>query len=147
MGLTGSEAIKKAEEYSFRAEIKDSVHVEKSKPGTIVDQVPEPGLKVKQNRTIYLTINAISPELVKVPKLTDVSYRQALVLIENAGLKAGNISYEQSEFKDLVIKARFDGSEIFAGEKIPRGSLVDLVLGNGAGAQVMDEDSSNVSYF
>ena len=51
-----------------------SVYLLDQKPGTIVEQDPQPNEKVKQGRTIYLTITRSSAPMVKVPALKDVPY-------------------------------------------------------------------------
>jgi beta-lactam-binding protein with PASTA domain len=146
-GLTTEEAMAKARQYAFKVLISDSIYVDKADPGTVVDQVPEPGLKVKQYRTIFLTINAMTVEMVRIPSLTDISYRQALALLEKNGLKAGEIVYDYSEFKDLVLSAKYNGSDIRSGEKIPKGSHIDLVLGNGEGSAENDNNEPVDSLF
>ncbi|HKI88964.1 MAG TPA: PASTA domain-containing protein [Draconibacterium sp.] len=122
-----------ASQKKFRIEVNDSVYVHDEAPGAVVDQVPEPGFKVKENRLIYLTINSISPEQVFVPKLTDISFRQAQVLIENCGLEIGQISYEPSEYNDLVLRVQIDSTDIETGQKLAKGTSIDLIIGRTQG--------------
>ena len=114
----------------LRYEIRDSVYSPNSSPGTVLDQFPKPGMKVKQNRTIFITLCALSQELIRMPQLTDISYRQATNLIESTGLIAGKIEYKQSEFPNLVLEQKVKGRIVIKGEMIPKGSIVDLVLGS-----------------
>lgn len=137
-GLNQSEARKTAEQYDLRIEIVDSLFVNEAEPGAVVDQLPEAGSRVKENRTIFLTINSTQPEQVTLPQLTDISFRQAQVLIENSGLEIGNISYRPSEYNDLVLEIQKDSVELFAGQKLPKGSSVDLIVGREQGNQVTD---------
>jgi len=111
----------------------DSVYVSDKKPGSVVDQLPKPGFKVKQNRTILLTVNAMAPETVKLPKLRDISYRQAQVLLEISGLVLGNVSFKPSEFNNLVLNALSEQEEVFAGDILTKGSMIDLVIGKSSG--------------
>jgi beta-lactam-binding protein with PASTA domain len=117
----------------LRYRVIDTSYIEGVKPGGVIDQVPDAGHHVKRGRTILLTINATSPGMVAMPQVTDISYRQASVQLEQAGLVPGNISYEPSEFQNLVLKAKLNGREIRAGEMVTKGSIIDLVLGTGAG--------------
>lgn len=117
-------------EKDLRFEIRDSVYSTEISPGTVLDQFPKPGLKVKENRMIFITLCAISQERIPMPQLTDISYRQAVNLIENAGLIAGNIQYQPSEFPNLVLEQRVNGKMVAKGEMIPKGSRVDLVIGS-----------------
>ena len=87
-------------------------------------------MKVKGKRIIFITLSAISQELIPMPQLTDISYRQATNLIESAGLVGGRIEYKQSEFPNLVLEQKVNGRIVRRGEMVPKGSTVDLVLGS-----------------
>ncbi|SHJ25876.1 PASTA domain, binds beta-lactams [Tangfeifania diversioriginum] len=135
-GLTQAEARQTANQYKLEVEIVDSLYVNDAASGAIVDQLPKAGSRVKENRTIFLTINSTQPEQVILPKLTDVSFRQAQVLIENTGLKTGQISYRPSEYNDLVLEVQKDSIELAVGEKLAKGTTIDLVVGRTQGNQV-----------
>src|SRR5512147_2815047 len=61
-GLTFADAMKTAAEKDMRVEIFDSVFMSDMEKGTVVMQHPEAGQKVKKNRKIFLTMNAVNPE-------------------------------------------------------------------------------------
>jgi beta-lactam-binding protein with PASTA domain len=88
---------------------------------------------VKQNRTIFLTINSTQPEIVTLPQLTDISFRQAQVLIENSGLQVGNISYQPSEYDNLVLSVQIDSTDIEPGKQLAKGTRIDLIVGRQQG--------------
>jgi len=132
-GMQVNEAKKLAQKNNFRIEVTDSVYVNDVARGAVVDQVPEAGFGVKTNRLIYLTINSVTPEQVTVPKLTDISFRQAKVLIENRGLEIGQISYEPSDYNDLVLRVQIDSTDVKPGEKLAKGTSLDLVIGRNQG--------------
>jgi len=113
--------------------IVDSIFELDKPPGTVVDQDPAPDSKVKEDRTIYLTVNASLPPKIKMPDLIDVSYRQAEAILQTFGLKVGSLIYKPDLAKNAVLGQRFKGSEINAGTEIPKGSVIDLVLGDGLG--------------
>lgn len=119
-----------AHNLKLRIAIRDSVYSLETAPGKVVDQYPKPGMKVKKDRTIFITLCAISQEMVPMPQLTDISYRQATNIIESSGLIAGNIEYKPSEFPNLVLEQKINGRNIEVGQRIPKGSVVDLVLGS-----------------
>lgn len=127
LDVTQVEALSK--QYNLQFEIIDSSFNNDVPPGTVIDQVPEKGFKVKDQRTIFLTLNSTMPEQVSVPKLTEISFRQAQVLIENCGLQIGTISYSPSEYNDLVLKVLQDSIKIKTGQKLVKGSVIDLVVG------------------
>lgn len=132
-GMTQSEAAKVAQHNNLRVEVVDSVYVDDVAPGAIVDQVPEAGHGVKQNRKIFVSINSMQPELVTVPQLTDISYRQAQVLLENSGFNIGQIDYRPSQFNNLVLEVKVRGKSIRPGQNIPKGSEIDLTIGRTQG--------------
>lgn len=134
-GLTINEIESISEQNDLKYEIIDSTHFDSAKPGVVVEQVPEPGSRVKRNRIVFLTINSTVPEKVTLPKLTDISFRQAQALIENCGLILGTISYEPSEYNNLVLKVQQNASEIYEGNIILKGSSVDLIIGSSSGSQ------------
>lgn len=118
---------------SLKVEITDSLYNKDMEPGVIVDQVPKAGKKVKEGRVIYLTINALEPEKVVLPKLTDISFRQAQVLLENCGLNIDSITYEPSEYNDLVLNVKQNSDEVGEGDLLIKGSSVTLVVGQSKG--------------
>ncbi len=134
-GLTIDEFEATAEQAHLKYEIIDSMHFDGAEPGAVVEQVPEAGFKVKKNRIVFLTINSTVPEMVVLPKLTDISFRQALGLIENCGLITGEITYQPSEYNNLVLNAEQDSKTLKQGDIIQKGSSVDLVIGSSSGIQ------------
>lgn len=109
----------------------DSIYRAGEKPGVIVDQIPEAGKKVKKGRTIYVTINAFTKEMTVMPALVNYSYRNAIVNLQNAGLALGRVDSVPSPYDGLVLKQTVDGKEIKAGDKLPKGTAVSLVVGRG----------------
>jgi beta-lactam-binding protein with PASTA domain len=130
-GLSEDEFSRVLDKADLKYKVVDSTYNNQIKAGGVVDQVPEAGHKVKRNRVIYLTLNASGPEIVNLPRLTDISYRQAVVQLETAGLLPGKISYEPSEYQNLVLEARLEGKEIKEGDIVTKGTMIDLVLGSG----------------
>ena len=132
-GMTYIRAKRTASEHNLRVKIADSLYEEKALPGSVIDQFPEPGFRVKNNRTILLTINSNAPETVVIPKLKDISFRQAQALIENCGLAMGTVNYKPSEFDNLVLAVSVNTAEIQPGDKLPKGTRLDLTVGKSAG--------------
>lgn len=118
----------------FAVEISDSVYDTRTKPGYVVDQNPRRNTTVKPGCMIYLTINALSPKAVTLPRLTDISARQAKAILEGLGLK--NISQVEviSEFKDLVMGVEYKGRPVSAGARVPVNAAIVLKVGTGIDA-------------
>ena len=100
-------------------------------PGTVIEQYPTAGYKVKENRTIYITLASREADKVIVPKVVDVSLREAENRLENAGLRLGQVTYKPSEFIDLVLEQLYKGNPTTSSMMLPRGTYVDLVVGRG----------------
>jgi len=129
--MTINEAEEKALEFSLNIQVIDSVFLSKHKKGTVIDQNPPAGFKVKNNRTIFLTINAFQTEKVKMPNLVGISQRQAEATIENIGLKTGNIEYIPDIAVNNVLGQKYRNRDISEGTLIEKGSSIDLLLGKG----------------
>ena len=56
-------------EGGMRSTVIDSMYIDGMEKGIVLDQVPRAGSAVKHGRTIYLTINALSPRKIAVPEL------------------------------------------------------------------------------
>lgn len=137
-GKTSDEVAAILDDLDLRFQIGDSVYSKETAPGTVLDQYPKAGMKVKENRIIFITLCALSQEMIAMPQLTDISYRQAINLIESNGLIAGNIEYQPSEFPNLVLEQKVEGKRIRVGEKIAKGSVVDLVLGSDSNGEASE---------
>lgn len=113
----------------------DSVFLPDFAPGTITEQDPLPNANVKENRTIYLTVNSGVPPKVQMPNLIDVSLRQAEAILQTYGLKVGEFSFRHDLAKNAVLEQKFRGRDIKPGTLINRGSIIDLALGDGIGSE------------
>ncbi len=134
-GLSLNEVEEIISQSNLNFKVIDSLYAENALPGTVIEQVPNPGFMVKQNRVIFLTIMPVMAEKVTLPKLTDISFRQALGLVESAGLVLGKITYEPSEFNNLVLKVEQDTSEVREGDVVQKGSSLNFVIGTNSRIQ------------
>ena len=137
-GKTDSEVASILGNLDLRYQIRDSVFSKETAPGTVLDQYPKAGMRVKENRTVFITLCAVSQEMIPMPQLTDISYRQATNLIESSGLIAGTVEYQPSEFPNLVLQQKIDGQIVAVGERVPKGSVVDLVLGSDSNGETSE---------
>jgi beta-lactam-binding protein with PASTA domain len=136
-GMQVEKAMSLLKEQGFDYKI-DSVYVLDQAPGSVVEQDPDPGTNVKENRTIYLTVVTRLAPPVSLPDLEPYTYREAVATLANYGLKVGDTTYRSDIARDRILEMRFGGQVIKAGTKIPKGSRVDLVLGNGEGASEVE---------
>ncbi|PZX20769.1 beta-lactam-binding protein with PASTA domain [Breznakibacter xylanolyticus] len=130
-GLSEDQFAQVIDNNDLRYLVIDSVHVKGVLPGVVVDQTPKAGARVKSNRTIFFTINAMTPEKVLMPRLIDYSSRNAQVMLESYGLKIGKLIYVPSEYANLVVGQHFQGKPVEPGTPLLRGAEVDLLIGKG----------------
>lgn len=113
----------------------DSVYMRDKKLGTIVEQKPKPNSRVKRNRPVYLIVNSREIRMMTLPAINDFSSRQAESMLNANRITVESIEYVPSEYKDLVIDVKYKGEIAKAGDKIPQGESVILVVGRGLGTE------------
>lgn len=134
-GLTIDEARRVVEKNKMRYRIIDSVYTAFVPRGCVAEQMPLPGHRVKKGRTISVTINAFNPEMVAVPDLVGLPRRQAVSVIETAGLQVGQLTYVPDLTVDFVLRQTLHGREVAPGDSVQKGMVIDLVLGRGLSSQ------------
>jgi beta-lactam-binding protein with PASTA domain len=110
--------------------IDDSSYSPDHKPLTVLKQYPRAGSKVKEGRKIYISINSATPPSVPVPNLIDASVLNAEVVLKSNQLKVGKIQLVRGPF-NIVKEMKYKGSVIQAGDRVPKGSVIDLVVMDG----------------
>lgn len=95
--------------------------------GTVSKQDPVPGSKVRKGWTIKVWPNSSGAE---VPNIKNLSLAQATLILQQAGLKLGQVVMQPS---DSVEKDGVISSNPIFGLKVSRDSAVDLVVSAGAG--------------
>lgn len=118
---------------SLRYEVNDSTFTSEYPPFTVMKQYPKAGAQVKENRKIFLSLNAKNPPLVKAPRLIDSSVKNAQLVLKSYGLELGEIEYKPDLAANAVLEQRYKGKPIEEGTSIPKGSKIDLVVGDGKG--------------
>lgn len=108
------------------------------KPLTVLKQNPRAGSKVKQGRKIYVTLNSKNAPMIKMPNLVNTPLKNAQEILGNMGLIRGEIIYVPDIGINVVLEQRYRGRNIPEGFEIPKGSQVDLVVGDGLGNQILD---------
>ncbi|WP_421939520.1 PASTA domain-containing protein [Pedobacter sp.] len=136
-GLSFEQAVQKLEDAGLKYEV-DSVFILDQPAGIVIDQDPDPNTFVKDNRTVYLTINAGKTPNTKFPDIAFKTLREAQAIIESSRLKLGDTTYKPDVSRDVVLEASFGGQPIKAGDIIPVGSRISLVLGDGRGNEEVD---------
>jgi beta-lactam-binding protein with PASTA domain len=128
-GIKVEELEKVLSEHNLRYEVNDSSYSETLSPLSVLKQFPKPGSKVKENRVIYVSLNRKNPPTLPVPELVDRSLVNAEVVLKSNELKRGKIFYQASQYQNLVLDMRYNGKSIAPNTRIPKGSVIDLVIG------------------
>ncbi len=132
-GKSLAEAERILEERGFDIEIQDSIYVDTAAAMTVLKQFPEADAVVKENRTVYLTINRSVPPTIEMPNLISMTFRSAEMSLKQYGLYLEDTFYRPDIAKNAVLEQRFNGEPIKPGTKIQMGSSVTLILGSGLG--------------
>ena len=106
----------------------DSSYVKGVPDGMVLDQNPAGGARVKEGRTIYLTVTTSKVPLVKLPdliKLTEPEY----------------VSGEQ----DWIYGIKYRGRNLASGDKVPHEAMLTLCVGNTAIRDSLAMDSTQIT--
>lgn len=117
----------------LRYEVSDSAYSSVYPPLTVLKQYPKSGANVKENRVIYLTIKAKEPRKVEMPKLTDGSLKNAELILKSYGLRRGEITYKPHPHQNRILEQRYNDEIIKPGDPVPKGAVIDFVVGDGLG--------------
>jgi beta-lactam-binding protein with PASTA domain len=141
-GLTMNHLSSLENEYNFTFVVIDSVFDQTQPAGTVLRHDPFPGSTVKRGRKFYITMVSATPDMARMPNLIDLSLRQATALLQAVGLYVGTITYQPSNFQNVVIEQIYRGQLISPGQNIRRGSYINLVV-SGTQQSNFEEDDDD----
>ncbi len=140
--MTEDQVENKLDELDLDYVLLDSVDYRADYPKfTVVEQDPLPGTMVKEGRKVYIKINASGFSSVRIPDLIDKTYREAVPTLKALGLEEGTITYIPNLGKDMVLEMRSKGRNLKVGDRVLKGSKIDLVLGDGKDIYTEEADS------
>lgn len=140
-GMTVAEATSTFHKNGLVCVVSDSTYMKDKTAGIVLDLNPAAGQKVKEGRTIYLTINTLSIPLHPIPDVADnSSLRQAQAKVLAAGFKLNATEGVRGE-RDWVYGIKYRGKELTVGDKVPLGASLTLVVGNGETTDSLAVDS------
>jgi len=114
-------------------EVIDSASFDAAYPSkSVIEQSPEAGDFVKENRKIYLTLNPSAYKDVEIPDFYGKTKRQAISQLTAIGFRiSAEEIYVNDIAKDVVRGLIFNGKDLKNGDKIPQNSEIILKLGDG----------------
>jgi beta-lactam-binding protein with PASTA domain len=137
-GYTFEEGVEILESSGLQYQVSiDSTFSSEELPLAILKQIPEATSQVKSGRRVYLTLNARNAPMLKMPNLKNTILKNAQEILSNMGLERGEIIYIPDIGINVVLGQRYQGIEIREGAEIPKGSRIDLYVGDGLGNQIL----------
>ena len=109
----------------------DSVYPKGQTPGSIYQQDPLPGSKIKKGRNVYAIIVAVTPEKTTMPNVKGISLREAISRLESSGLEVESLQYQDYSYKNNIIDQYYKGQPIQEGTELVKGSKITLKVGIG----------------
>jgi beta-lactam-binding protein with PASTA domain len=137
LGKKTEEAIKILEKQGFEVQIQDSVFTDTAARGVVLKQLPDANAKVKINRTVFLTVNRVTPPMVDMPKLEDQSLSFALDILRRNHLLLGDTIFKSDFRLNTVLEQQYNGVRIPEKAKVQWGSKITLIIGSGLGNEKM----------
>ncbi|WP_339847742.1 PASTA domain-containing protein [uncultured Dokdonia sp.] len=145
-GMTLDLVSQELENADLRYFIIDSANFNPDYPKySVIDQEPNAGKFVKENRQIYLVLNPSGFQKMTIPPIVGKTRRQAEPSLKALGFEIGKVTYVDWIGKDEVRDIRHKGKRVKAGDRLEKTSVIDLVLGNGKGdyRDAISDDSSD----
>jgi len=122
----------KLEEMDLRKVILDSANYNPDYPKySVIEQVPEAGKFVKENRKIYLKLNPSGYPKLDIPTFHRVTKRQVESKLLSLGFEIGTITYKPDFAENAVLDLKYKGKSLKAGDKVKKTAKIDMVLGDG----------------
>lgn len=130
-GMDCDEAISMLEEKGIIVVVNDTGYNKRMDADCILAQTPGAGLKVKEGRTVFVTINSTSSPTVKIPDIVDnSSYREAQARLTAIGFHLSEPKVIDGE-RDWVYGVMAGSKNLQSGDMVSIETPLVLVIGNG----------------
>ncbi len=140
-GMSAGDARRALERQGLTAVVTDSAYDKTLPSGTVSEQVPQAGGRVKPGREISLTVNTARVPTLPMPDIADnSSLREAEARLTAMGFRLGAREYVDGE-RDWVYGVKYRGRNVFGGDRVPVGAELTLQAGSGS----LGDDSLRVS--
>jgi eukaryotic-like serine/threonine-protein kinase len=93
-------------------------------PGLIAAQDIAPNTNVPRGTTISVAISK-GPDVVPIPGLANLTLQQATDALTAAGLTVGTVNGNPD---GVIVGAQYQGTDLMAGQLLPRGAAIDITL-------------------
>lgn len=141
-GMDVRSAIKKLEMLGLRGEVGDTGYVAREAADVVLEQSLAAGKKVKAGRIVRLTVNAGVARPIALPDLAgNCSLREAELKLRTLGFAPTPPERIEGD-RDWVYAVKLRGRTLAPGEKVPAGSPLTLVVGEGEQEEVFNGNDS-----
>lgn len=121
------------EEQDLQLKIQDCTNYNPDYPKySVLEQNPEKGTQVKENRKIYVTLNPSGYKKIKVPNIVGKTKRQAIATLKALEFEVGKITMRPEFAKDVVLGMQHKGNKLTKDEMLPKKSVIDLIISDGS---------------
>lgn len=144
--LSFEEAKAELAESDLGYHLQDTINYNPDYPAfSVIEQNPAAGEKVKEDRKIYLKINPSKYREITIPYVIQITRRTAESTLNAVGFEVGKVIYKDNIGKDMVLGIQYKGKPIEPGDRLPKTSKLELILGNGKrpGSSANDENDNN----
>lgn len=128
-GLQSDEAKALLTSKGLSVQVIDSIFKADAIPGSIIDQTPKPSNRVKEGRSIYITIYSYNPQQISIPDLVDYSSRQAISLLNSIGFTDIEVVERPAEYSGIVLSVEYKGRRLQSDDMVPLGHPLRLIVG------------------
>ncbi len=91
--------------------------------GTVLEQDPEAGTRVRSGTAVNLTVARKAGDLVKVPVILLMTLDEARRALEEVGLALGVVEEGKTYMKEIVVR-----QEPYPNKRVPKGTAVDVIV-------------------
>ena len=125
---------KKLEGMNLRYTVTDSTAFNPDFPSfSVVNQNPEAGQSVKENRKIYITLNPKDYAKVAIPEnIIGNTSRQVIPTLKSLGFNIGEITEKPYFAKDVVLNLSHKDQDLKPNDSLKKNSVINLVVGDGS---------------
>ena len=139
-GMDYDDAVDLLANRSINVMADDTGYNKKVQPDAILLQTPGAGTKVKEGRTVYVTINSHTSPRMRIPDIVDnSSYREANARLRAIGFKLLEPKVIDGE-RDWVYGVMAGDKSLQTGDMVSAETPLMLVIGNGTSEDEDDED-------
>jgi eukaryotic-like serine/threonine-protein kinase len=138
IGLGEAEALEQLDALGLEGLVSDTLYevpdsLADVPAGHVLDQNPRSGIAVKEGRKVRLFLRSTTPPMVSIPNLVNFSVNVARTELEAKGLVVEKVVTSSGmapkmELNPPIVELRHRGKALKFGQKLPKGSLIVLVV-------------------